>query len=121
MTGRQRSKLTMLSAVESLCSQYRHVWGQLPAFRSAFEEYQADLIALTNVAKTQSRDTGGAAQDKVRKRLELCELAFEVAAAIRAHALASGDTKAARKLAFSLTQLRIGKDALCLERCRQVL
>lgn len=121
MTGRQRSKLGMLGAVESVCSQYRHVWGQLPAFRSAFERYQTELTALTNVANAQRRDTGGIAQDKVRKRLELCELAFEVAAAVRASALASGDTKAANKLAFSLTQLRIGKDTVCVERCRQVL
>src|SRR5436309_2554253 len=101
MTGRQRSKLVMLGAVESVCSQYRHVWGQLSAFRSAFERYQAELTALSKVVKTQRRDTGGAAQNKVRQRVELCELAFEVAAAVRASALGLGDTKAANKLAFS--------------------
>jgi hypothetical protein len=121
MTGRQRSKLAMFGAVESLCSQYRHVWGQLPAFRSAFEQYQSDLTALTDLAKIQRRDTGGVSQAKNRKRLDLCELAFEIAAAIRANALAAGDHKAANKLAFSLTELRIGKDTLCIERCRQVL
>ncbi|MGZ4971221.1 MAG: hypothetical protein ACXWDN_00545 [Limisphaerales bacterium] len=111
----------MFVAVEGLCFQFRHVWGQLPAFRSAFERYQTELAMLSKTANVQRRDTGGAAQEKVSTRLRLCELAFEIAAAIRASALAAGDAKAANKLAFSLTELRIGKDAVCLERCRQVL
>ncbi len=121
MTGRQRSKLAMFVAVEGLCFQFRHVWGQLPAFRTAFERYQIELATLSKLANVQRRDTGGVAQEKVSTRLHLCELAFEIAAAIRASALAAGDTKAANKLAFSLTELRTGKDAVCLERCRQVL
>jgi len=121
MTGRQRSKLDMFEAAESVCSQYKHVWGQLPAFRSAFEQFQAELTVLTKLATTQRRHTGGVAQEKVRTRQELCALAFEVASAVRASALAAGDSKAAAKVAFSVTQLRIGKDTLCLERCRQIL
>lgn len=120
MTGRQRAKLAMFVGVDSLCSQYRHVWGQLPAFRFAFERFQIELAALTKLAQAQRRHTDGAAQRKAQSRLELCELAFEVGAAIRASALAVGDKKAASKLVFSLTQLRIGKDALCIERCRQI-
>lgn len=121
MTGRQRSKLAMLNAVESLCSQYRHVWRQLTAFRNAFEKFQTKLNALTKLANDHRRHTGGVAQQKVRIRLELCALAFEVASAVRASAMAAGDNKAASKLEFSLTHLRIGKDAVCLERCRQIL
>lgn len=121
MTGRQRSKLAMFLAVDSLCSQYRHLWRQLPALRDAFERFQTALTTLAKFAKTQRRHTGGAAQEKVRIRLELCTLTFEVASAMRAKALITGDPKSATKLAFSLTQLRVGKDALCLERCRQIL
>lgn len=121
MTGRQRSKLAMFTAVGSVCAQYRHVWRQLPAFRNACERFEAELAALTKVAKSHRRDTGGAAQEKVRVRAELCALGFEVAAAVRASAMAAGDDKAAGKLAFSLTQLRIGKDSVCLERCGQIL
>lgn len=121
MTGRQKSKLAMFQAIESVCSQHRHVWNQLPAFREAFGCYQQQLLALTNAATAQRRHTGGAAQEKVSARQRLCVTAFEVAAAIRAAALASNDGQLAGKFAFSLTQLRIGKDQLCLERCRQVL
>lgn len=121
MTGRQRSKLAMFVAVESLCAQHRHIWRQLPAFRDAFEQFQTELATLTKLTQTQRRHTGGAAQEKVRIRLDVCDQAFEIVSAIRASALAAGDTKAASKLTFSLTQLRIGKDALCQERCRQIL
>jgi hypothetical protein len=121
MTGRQKSKLDMFQSIESVCSQYRHVWNQLPAFREAFGCFQKQLQSLTVLAHTQRRHTGGAAQDKVNARERLCVLAFEVSAAIRAATSASGGTKAATKLDFSLTQLRIGKDQLCLERCRQIL
>lgn len=111
----------MLQAVEDVCLQYRHVWNQLPAFREAFGCYQKQLQSLTALATSQRRHTGGAAQDKVRAREELCVVAYEIAAAVRASALVAGDGKAAGKLGFSLTQLRIGKDQLCLERCRQIL
>jgi hypothetical protein len=121
MTGRQKSKLTMFQAVERACLQFRYVWNQLPAFQKAFDDFQNQLKSLGELAKTQRRHTGGASQEKVRVREELCALAFEIAAAVRANALASGDTKVAGKLAFSLTTLRIGKDQLCLERCRQIL
>jgi hypothetical protein len=121
MTSRQRAKLAMFNSVASVCSQFRHVWNQLPAFRSAFDQLQSVLGGASNLAGAQRRHTGGAAQEKIRAREELCDCAFEIAAAIRASALASGDAKAAAKLAFSVTQLRTGKDALCLERCRQIL
>ena len=111
----------MLQAVDDACSQYRHVWNHLPAFREAFGCFQKQLQSLTALAGTQRRHTGGAAQEKVSARERLCVIAFEVASAIRAAALASDDSKVAGKLAFSLTQLRIGKDELCLERCRQIL
>jgi hypothetical protein len=121
MTGRQRVKLVMFEQIESVCAQYRHVWGDLAAFRTAFASFQTELRKLAELARAQRRHTGGAAQEKVNARANLCVIAYELASAIRAHALASGDTKAAAKLAYSLTQLRIGKDNLCLERCRQIL
>lgn len=106
----------MLEAIEGVCSQYRHVWNQLPAFRESFGCFQKQLQSLSALANTQRRHTGGASQEKVVVRGRLCALAFEVAAAIRA-----ADTKAAAKIAFSLTQLRTGKDQLCIERCRQIV
>src|SRR4051794_25702163 len=112
MTGRQKSKLAMLERIEELCSQYRHVWNQLPAFREAFGCFQKQLQVLSALANTQRRDTGGASQEKVQARERVCVLAFEIAAAIRAAVLASGDTKSAATVDFSLTQLRIGKDQL---------
>jgi hypothetical protein len=121
MTGRQMSKLAMLQAVEDVCRQYRHVWNQLPAYREAFACFQMQLQSLVALTSTHRRHTGGAAQEKVQARERVCTVAFEVAAAIRAAALASSDAKTAAKLNFSLTQLRIGKDQLCLERCQQIL
>src|SRR4051812_18315755 len=121
MTGRQKSKLSMFEAVESVCGQYRHVWGQLPAFRGAYERFQKELQALSKLTDNQKRHTGGVAQRKVKARTDLCSLAFEIASAVRASALAAGDLKVAGKLAYSLTQLRIGKDQLCVDRCRQIL
>jgi hypothetical protein len=111
----------MFHDVESVCGQYRHVWGQLPAFRSAFEHLKSKLMELDDLISNHRRHTGGAAQDKVTARHELCALSFEIAAAIRASASAAGDAKAAAKVFFSVTQLRTGKDELCLERCRQIL
>jgi hypothetical protein len=121
MTARQRAKLSMFQDIASVCAQYRHVWNALPALKEAVERFDRELNSLREVAGTQRRDTGGAAQEKVEAREQLCSIAFEIAAATRASALSSGDTKAASKIAFSLTQLRIGKDELCLERCRQIL
>jgi hypothetical protein len=121
VTGRQKSKLAMLQAIEGVCSQYRHVWNHLSAFREAFGCFQKQLERITALANTQRRHTGGAAQEKVRVRERACVTAFEVAAALRAAASTATLPESAGKLAFSLTQLRTGKDALCLDRCRQIL
>jgi hypothetical protein len=121
MTGRQKSKLAMLEAVEGICLQYRHVWNQLPAFHAAFTCFQKQLESITSLANTQCRHTGGAAQEKVRARERACLVGFEIAAAIRAAASSSASAKSASKVTFSLTQLRIGKDELCLKRCGQIL
>ena len=120
MTSRQKKKLSAYSRLVKLLHGSGRAWRSLRAFDAAVQEFSTRVETLQRLAKNQRRHTGGAAEEKRAARGSLCFLAHEISAAICAWALPTGKNELVGRLRFTLTQLRTGRDALCLERCQAI-
>lgn len=120
MTATQENKLSMFLAVKSVCDRSQSVWQGLPAFSAAFAEFSAHVGTIQTLSTGQGRRKTGVAEDKQRLRKELCEAAFEVAAATLAYAKATKNAALATKVDYSLSDLMIGRDTGSATRCEEV-
>lgn len=120
MTATQENKLSMFLAVKSVCDRSQSVWQGLPAFATAFAEFSAPVETIQTLSTGHGRRKPGVAEDKKRLRKELCEAAFEVAAATLAYAKATKNAALAAKVDYSLSDLMIGRDTDSATRCEEV-
>ena len=92
----------------------------MPVFAESVAIFSEHVSKLRELASKQSRHTGGVADEKRQLREQMCLAAHELGAAVRACVLGTPRAELANFVDFSLTDLRIGKDLQCVERCRRI-
>ena len=120
MNSIQTNKLNMYLAVKSSLASHEEVWKSLPAFAAGTEELEEHIAELQTLAQTQT-NRNGAAADKAQAFATVLDCGFEVAAATRAYAVASGDPELAARVDYSRSDLGRGRDMEVLTRCRSIL
>lgn len=117
MTSKQLNRLSMFLSVQGVFESHESKVNTLPALKAAKEELDQQIASIQTLAQVQSQKSGGAA-DKAQTLQELIDTAFEVAAAVRAYAVAEQDSELAAKLDYSRTDVSHGRDHEVIARCQ---
>ena len=99
--------------------KYKSVWSSKVALSKAVTDLEDVVSQISDCAQVQeSRD--GAAAEKAQTLQELGDAAFEVAAAVKSCASASGNKYLAGQVDFSRSEITKGRDSSVLARCRAI-
>lgn len=120
MNNIDKNKLMMFRTVKSVLETpaYQTIWSTLPAYVSDYAEFNNGVTELELLAMPLNKR--GATHAKGDEKEKVCEVAFAVAAAIRAYAARRGLAALAARVDFTRTDLNSGRDLDTAARCRQV-
>jgi hypothetical protein len=119
MTAKQQNKLNMYTAAQAVLNSHQSVWESLPAFDDGVDEFGEIIGNIQTGAQTQTSRSGAAA-DKAYILQVLGDAAYEVGAATRACAVASGNKELAGRVDFSRSELTDGRDPEIVARCQDI-
>ena len=109
----------MYVAVQAVLEAHHDLWQALPGFVTGAGELDENIAGIQTLAQTQAQKNGASA-DKAQAFDALLDAAFEVAAATKAFAAATGDRELAAKLDYSRSEIGSGRDNEMLARCRAI-
>ncbi len=110
--------VALLATVNSVNN--KNVWKSHVAFSNAIDRLADITEEIDACAKSQSAKDG-ATDEKAQALTALAESAFEVAAATRAFAKATGDRYLAGQVNFSASEITRGSDRAVISRCEAIL
>jgi hypothetical protein len=109
----------MFLSVQMTLETHKDVWEPLQAFADAEGEFDETIASIQTLVQTQLNKKGGVA-DKAQALNGVADAGFEVAAAVRAFATASGDSKLATTMSYSRSEIVRGRDSQMLARCQSI-
>ena len=117
----QDNKIKMYLAVEAVCDKKQSVWQGLVAFLKAYQDFKNRVANIQSLNKQQERRKVGVTEDKRQLRVEMCDLAYPVCAALKAFAVETKNRELEGRVGFSRSDLLIGRDTMGADRCREIL
>jgi hypothetical protein len=120
MNYKDLNKYNMYLAVKSVCDSHAAIWQDLPAFAATCTDFLTCVEAIRTLNQIQTQITTGIAANKRRLRREMCHLALEIAAAIRAWAVSTRNNELAGKVNYSFTTLWTGPATASANRCQNI-
>ena len=120
MTSRQEAKLNMYNAVVSYCGANSAIIASIPAFQSAFNDFQDIFESILETAQLESQNITGVAMDKTQLRTSVAEKTANVAAAVFAYAVSTNNNTLKERVNYSLTELLRLKDELLSPTCADI-
>lgn len=121
MTDKQENKLGMYYSVVAACENHNAVWSGLPAFATAFTEFQSHVDAIGDAAEAQETGVTGATKNKNTALKNLTDAAYPLGTAVQAWATVEGDTQLAERVYWSRSDYLYGRDADSETMARTVL
>ncbi len=94
-------------------------WSALPGFITGVTEFRTHVAAIVKQAQVQSSKTGATAE-KALALHKLGDTAYEVAAAVYACAVATGNSELAGRIKHSWTEVTQGRDPVVVARCQNI-
>lgn len=113
---------SVLSTVSSDTEEknYKAIWMPVKGFADAVTDLEEVLARIDTLLKVQEGKDGAAAEKAATLQL-LGDAAYEIAAATKACATASGNTFLAGSVDFTRSQVTQGRDATVSARCQGIL
>ena len=120
MTGKQENKLSMYFAVQGVCNENNTVWGGLPAYVSAFGDFEGVIQSIQGSRLVQEKDTKGVTQDKASAVEQVIEKALEVSTAVHAYATDTNNNELREKINYSPSDLKGARDTILIDKCQLI-
>jgi hypothetical protein len=120
MTSRQEAKLNMYNAVVTYCQANNAIVASVPAFQTAFNDFQDIFSSILETAQLESQNITGVAMDKTQLRTTVVESTINVAAAVYAYAISTNNNTLKERVNYSLTELSHLKDELLGPTCMDI-
>ena len=103
MNGNQEDKLGMYYSVETACDKHSAVWQTLPAFITAFGEFQTHVAAISDAAESQETGVTGASRSKNIVQKAVADEAYPIGTAVQTWATITGDNQLAKRVYKSMS------------------
>lgn len=120
MTDQQEDKLSMYYAVIAAADRHSAIVQGLPAFATHYGEFTAKVDTIRDLLDGQNAGVSGATEAKATARQSMAALAYPVAAAVQAWALANGDSQLADIVGYSQSDFLHSRDTIAEERAQRV-
>lgn len=120
MTDKQENKRSMYIAVQKVCNTNNNVWSALPAFVTAFSEFQTTIAEIDTQRQIQEGKTTGITQNKQKEEDEMIQATIEMAAAVYAYASKIGDNELKQKVNYTPSDLRNSRDTILKDICQTI-
>lgn len=121
MNSKQSCRLNMCVAVLAVLQsdKYKEMWSSKVALSRAVGELKEVVDRISECAQCQAAKDGAAAE-KAQALQELSDTAYEIAAAVKSCASATGNRYLAGQVDFSRSEISKGRDSSVLARCRAI-
>lgn len=120
MKSNQENKLSMYYTVQKVCSANNGVWNTLPAFVTAFNEFEKNLRRIRAVLGVQETNIQGVALKKESVKDSMIDKGLEIGNSVFAYASYTNDLELKSKVDFSRSELTQVRDSIALERCQMI-
>ena len=120
MTDKQENKRSMYIAVQKVCNANNSVWSGLPAFVTAFGEYETTIADIDTQRQIQEGKTTGITENKQKEEDEMIQITLEIAAAVYAYASKINDNELRDKVSYSPSDLRNSRDTILKDICQVI-
>ena len=120
MKNTQENKLSMYYAVQQVCNTNNTVWNGLPAFATAFANFETSIATIKNRLEVQNKNVLGVSLDKTIYKTTMVDKALLVANAVYAYATDVNNFTLQSKVDFSKSDLARGRDVSILQNCELI-
>ena len=120
MTDGQDNKRSMYIAVQRVCNSNNSIWSGLPAFVSAFGDFESAIAGIDTQRQIQEGRTTGITENKQKEEDEMIQITLEIAAAVYAYASKIGDNELRDKISYSPSYLRGSRDNTLKDICHVI-
>jgi len=120
MTDEQENKLSMGLAVQKVVNQNNGIWSGLPAFVTAFGDYETIIQDIQSNRVVQEMDTRGVTLDKAGAEAVLIEKTLVVSTGTYAYAVATNNNTLKEKVNYSPSDLRRSRDTILRDICQLI-
>ena len=120
MRVKQENKLSMYYAVRKVCSENIGVWNGLPAFVTAFGDFETNIGKIEEALETQETNIKGVSLSKEAVEDSMVDKALEVANGVFAYASDISDLTLKSKVDFSRSDLKQKRDSIIIQRCQLI-
>lgn len=120
MTDKQENKRSMYIAVQKTCNANNTVWSGLPAFVTAFGEFETTLADIDTQRTIQEGKITGIAENKSKEEEEMRQVTIEMASAVFAYASKINDNELKEKVNYTPSDLRNSRDTILKDICQTI-
>lgn len=120
MNARQGAKFNMYRAVEYSCEQNAAVIAAAPAFETAFLEFKAKIVEISQTTQQKSKSLTGVRRDKIKLKQTVCNKADEIARLLYVYAVNSKNYQLKAEMDVSAYKLMRLNEIVLGSRCQHV-
>lgn len=120
MTDPQENKLSMYMSVQTVVNKNNTVWSGLPAFVTAFGEFEGVIQSIQDTRLVQEGDITGVPKDKAQAKEAAIQKALEVSTAVYAYAAKNNNNTLKAKVDYAPSELRRSRDTVLLDRLQVI-
>ncbi len=120
MNSSQEAKLNMYNAVVTHCAANPAIVATVPAFQTAFTNFQDIFSSIIETAQEEAQVIKGVAMDKAQAKKDLVQKAVDISSSVYAYAVTQNDNTLKEQVNFSLTDLLRLKDEILGPTCLNI-
>ena len=120
MTGDQENRYSMCLVVQEVCNTNNAVWSGVPAFVTAFGEFETGISNINTTRLEQEKDLRGIAEDKSVKEDEMILQTLGLIGPMVAYANVINDETLRQEVDYSERELRRSRDTVLENQCQIV-
>lgn len=110
----------MYISVQTVVNKYNTVWSGLPAFVTAFGEFEGVIQSIQDTRLVQEGDISGVPKDKAQAKEAAIQKALEVSTAVFAYAAKNNNNTLKAKVDYSPSELRKSRDTVLIDRLQVI-
>ena len=118
MNATQEAKLSMYRTVELFCDTNNAVASTIPALATAISEFKTKVADIISTEQLAAANLTGIAADKTNLKMNLTQIAADIAAAVFAMASSNNNQTLKKEVDYSVSDLRRIRGEELAPRCR---
>ncbi len=120
MTDNQENKLSMGLVVQNVVNSNNVIWSGLPAFVSAFNDFEGIIVEILSNRVVQEADTKGVTLDKQQAEDVLIAKTLMISSGTYAYAVDNSNETLREKINYSPSNLRQARDTILRDMCQLI-